>query len=123
MNRLTVFWRSGAAALLALLLAVRLLSPVGFMPSFAHGAIAIIACPDGESAAAPMAKHHHHGDAKLQQHCPYAAGAATATTSDFAVIVTALLAVPSLQSFRSFDALIRRGLRVRPPLRGPPLPA
>lgn len=115
--------RSAVAALLGLLLAVRLLNPAGFMPSFDHGTVAIVVCPDGEPAAAPMAHHHHPGDQKFQQHCPYAAGAAPATASDVAVIVAALLAVAALLSFRSFEALIRRRLRVRPPLRGPPLPA
>jgi hypothetical protein len=46
--------------LLALLLAVRLLSPAGFMPSFDRGTITIVACPDAASAPAMMG-HHHHG--------------------------------------------------------------
>ena len=123
MNASSATSRSAVAALFALLLAVRLLSPVGFMPWFNHGTVAIVVCPDGEPAAAPMAHHHHSGDPKLQQQCPYAAGAAPATASNFAVIVAALLAVAALLSFRSFEALIRRRHRVRPPLRGPPLHA
>ena len=123
MNRLTLMRRSAAAALLAFVLTVRLLSPAGFMPAFDRGSVMIVACPDGEPISTPMEHHHHHGDQKLQQHCPYAAGAAPATTSDFAVIIAALFASAALLSFRSFGALVRRRLRDRPPLRGPPLPA
>lgn len=123
MNLRSATVRSAVAVLFALLLAVRLLSPAGFMPSFDHGSVAIVICPDGEPAAPSMAHHHHPGDPKLKQHCPYAAGAAPATASGFAIIVVALFAVAALSSFRSFEALIRRRLRVRPPLRGPPLPA
>lgn len=123
MNRLTLMRRSAAAALLAFVLTVRLLSPAGFMPAFDRGSVMIVACPDGEPISTPMEHHHHHGDQKLQQHCPYAAGAAPATTSDFAVIIAAMFASAALLSFRSFGALVRRRLRDRPPLRGPPLPA
>ena len=122
MSALSVTCRWATATLFALLLAVRLLSPAGFMPTFDHGSIAIVLCPDGEPAAAAMTHHHHHGDPKLQQRCPYAAGAAPATSSDFAGIVAVLLTVAALLSFQSFEALIRR-LHDRPPLRGPPLPA
>ena len=49
--------RSICAALLALMMAVRLLAPAGFMPSFEHGAVTIVACPDADAGGA-MAAHH-----------------------------------------------------------------
>jgi len=68
--------RAMFGAFLAIALALRLLSPAGFMPAFDHGAVTIVACPDYGAAAA----HHHHGDPKKLQHqCPYGAAAATAT--------------------------------------------
>jgi hypothetical protein len=122
MNR-SIAFRSAAAMLLALVLAVRLLSPAGFMPSFQEGAVAIVACPDGEPASAPMIHHHHHGDAKFLQHCPYAAGAAPATAAKLALLVAALLVAASALVGRPFHCLRLARLRDRPPLRGPPLPA
>lgn len=123
MNRSSAIRRSAAAMLFALLLAVRLLSPAGFMPAFDHGAISIVVCPDGDPAPAPMTHHHHHGHAKLQQHCPYAAGAAPATTAELALIVAALFAIALLLAGQPFQSVRRRRLHDRPPLRGPPLAA
>ena len=115
--------RAATAAVLALILAVRLLSPAGFMPAFDHGSVAIVICPDAEPATAPVAHHHHNGESKLQQHCPYAAGAAPATAGDLALILAACLAAAALPVRRPFESLRRRQLRERPPLRGPPLAA
>jgi UDP-N-acetylmuramyl pentapeptide phosphotransferase/UDP-N-acetylglucosamine-1-phosphate transferase len=123
MDRSSTIRRSAAAVLFALLLAVRLLSPAGFMPAFDHGAISITVCPDGEPAPAPMAHHHHHGEAKLQQHCPYAAGAAPATAAELALVVAAVLAIALLLVGRPFQSIRHRRLQDRPPLRGPPVPA
>lgn len=110
--------------MLALLIAVRLLSPAGFMPSFEHGSVAIVGCPDAEPAAAPMAHHHHGGAKKLHQPCPYAAGAAAGTLANaFALLAVVLLFGASLLFGRPFRFLERHRTGERPPLRGPPVPA
>src|SRR3954451_7270495 len=74
--------RSAWAAMLALVLALRLMTPTGFMPSFDHGQLSVVPC-DGIVAAPPPMKmahggqHDEHGRAGHQT-CPYAAGAAPA---------------------------------------------
>ena len=124
MSAATSLVRSLTAMVLALLLAVRLLSPAGFMPSFDHGAVTIVACPDAGPAASPMA-HHHRGDSgKFHQQCPYAAAAGAAAPVDLIVIaaaalLSAALPVPGL----AFPFLERRRSGERPPARAPPLPA
>jgi hypothetical protein len=123
MNRYSAIRRSAAAALFALLMAVRLLSPAGFMPAFDHGSVSIVVCPDGDPVPTPMAHHQHHGDAKLQQHCPYAAGGAPATATNFILVSAALLAAGLLISGVAFEHFRRHRLRDWPPSIGPPLPA
>ena len=109
-------------ALFALALALRLLSPAGFMPSFGHGAVTIVACP--EFAAAPsMAHQHHRPGQKEHQVCPYAAGAAAGTVADSFLLIASVLFVSTLLLGRTFHFLERHRHRERPPLRGPPLPA
>ena len=121
MMRSSALNRSVVAVLFALMLAMRLLSPAGFMPAFDHGSISIIVCPDAGLAPAPMTQHHDHGDAKLQQHCPYAAGGSPATASEIALVVAALLAAAALQlGGRELGFLHFSRPHERPPLRGPP---
>lgn len=115
--------RLAAAALLALLLAVRSLAPAGFMPAFEKGAVAIIICPD----AAPAAAHHHHGPGdRTGQHqpCPYAAASALgALGADWPPLLAALFFVAALLLGRPFLFIDRHCGRERPPLRGPPIAA
>ena len=119
MTRHAGILRPAMAAMLALLLAVRLLSPAGFMPAFDHGSVSIVVCPDGEPGPTPMAHHRHHGDS--QQHCPYAAGTAPATTGELILVSAALLAAALLISGFAFDLFGRHRLRDWPPSIGPPL--
>jgi hypothetical protein len=110
------------AALLALLLGVRLLAPAGFMPSFDHGAVAIVACPDAEPSAAPMGAHHHGHSKQLHQPCPYAAASGLgALAADMAPLVAVLILAAALLLGRTFLFIERSRTRERPPLRGPPL--
>jgi hypothetical protein len=132
------------AALLALCVGVRLLTPAGFMPSFASGSLAIVPCPDAEGAPpdppAPVMHHmdgmamadtvtpapvHDHGRNPFHhQSCPYASAASLAGL-DFAGVTLALVVLvavlpplsPALPVFR------RRATRDRPPAQGPPRPA
>ena len=107
--------------MLGLLLALRLLSPAGFMPAFDHGSVAIVPCPD-QPAPTSMA-HHHHGPKKVQQLCPYAAGNAPAAALELAFIAALLFAGRALLQGRIFRYAAIRRVRERPPLRGPPLSA
>ena len=116
-------FRAAFALFIALVLAARLLTPAGFMPSFEHGEVTIVACPDYQPDA-PMAQHHHGDPKKLHQPCPYAAGSAAGTlASDFIGFAAALIFGAVALFGRSFRYLERHRTRDRPPLRGPPLPA
>lgn len=112
------------ALLLAALLALRSLAPVGFMPSFDHGSVTIIACPDtGGFLTAPTG--HHHGDRKsLHQECPYAAAGGPASLGlDVAPLLGVLVLATAILLGRTFLFLEKGRTHERPPLRGPPLPA
>jgi hypothetical protein len=116
----SLMYRALFGALLAMLLAARLLSPVGFMPSFGHGLPTIVACPDYDPAPAPA--HHHHGP-KKQQQCPYAAGNAAAAPVELALLAVLLLVGAASSLGRPFSFLERHRAFERPPSRGPPVSA
>ena len=116
--------RSIFAVLLALLMAVRLLAPAGFMPSFDHGAVTIVACPDAQPGVAPMSAHHHGHSKLVHQPCPYAAASGVGSLAADAVslIGVLILAAAALLLGRTFLFVERNRTHERPPLRGPPLP-
>jgi hypothetical protein len=69
--------REGLTLVFVMLLAVRLLTPGGFMPEFDHGRVTIVVCDE----ATPSGHHGHGHDAgktKPSHPCPY--GAASALT-------------------------------------------
>jgi hypothetical protein len=110
---------------MALLLALRLLNPAGFMPSFDGGAVTIVACPDGAPAAG-MAGHDHrdHSNAKLHQTCPYASASAVGGLINDVPLLAALSIVGlALLLGRSFSFVDKQRAHERPPQRGPPIPA
>ena len=118
--------RALCALVLALLLAVRSLTPAGFMPAFEHGSLAIIICPDADGAPAPMAAHHHHsGDHQsTHQQCPYASASAPGLLgSDYAALLGIVIFGAALLLWRTSSFSPREYSRARPPARGPPLPA
>jgi hypothetical protein len=116
--------RSICAALLALLLGVRLLAPAGFMPSFDHGAVTIVACPDADGGVVPMAAHHEGHSKKLHQPCPYASASGLgALAPDLPLLAGVLVLSVALLLGRTFLFLDRHRRYERPPLRGPPIPA
>lgn len=117
--------RSALGLLFALLLAVRLLAPAGFMPAFDRGAVSIVSCPDYDSGSGAMAAHHHDGHShKLQSHCPYAAASGLGSVvPDLPAIVAMLVLAVALVLGRTFLFLERHRAFERPPLRGPPIPA
>jgi hypothetical protein len=111
--------------LLGLVLALRLVSPAGFMPSWESGRLVIAPCPDADPAAiVGHAVHHGHGKAaKDRQPCPYASATSTSTIDSWlAPLLSALLFGAALVVGRTF-LFIQRHRQERPPLRGPPIPA
>jgi hypothetical protein len=116
--------RAVFAGLLALLLAVRLLAPAGFMPAFEHGSVTIVPCPDADSRTVPAAPmHHQHGNLKHEQ-CPYAAASAVGSLgTDFIPLIGVLVFGAALLIGRTFLFLESNSLRQRPPTRAPPIPA
>lgn len=124
MRNAPVLTRTISATLLALLLAVRLLAPAGFMPSFERGAVTIVACPDADGGAAPMSAHHDGHSKKLHQPCPYASASGLGSLApDLPPLVGALVLAAALLLGRTFLFLERHRTGERPPLRGPPIPA
>ncbi len=129
MRSASVHSRALCALMLALLLGLRLIGSTGYMPSVDHGRIAIVVCPDADINApfAPAAGHHHHHGGSKHEHgtCPYAAAAALGSLgADFGLLLAAVafLAVALLLG-RALVLPVRDALRIRPPSRGPPLPA
>ena len=137
------------AAILALWLGVRLLTPAGFMPSFANGSLTIVECPEADGAPAmaamPMAgmdmagmdmagmdmagmampdSGHDHGKAAFHQLCPYAQAASLAGIDPGVAAIALLVLIAALPPLaRALLAISRRATRDRPPSQGPPLPA
>ena len=109
-------------AVLALLLGLRSLAPAGFMPAFDHGAVTIVACPDGEMMAPISGSHHAPGSKGAHQLCPYAAASTAGTVSaPVAPSGPALVFdVPEPPGLR-FLFLQPRAERDRPPATGPPI--
>lgn len=116
-------WRAAWAIIIVLLLAVRLASPVGFMPGMSGAEAAIVLCDDSRLAGATHHGHDQSGE-RIKHSCPYAS--ATPLGMDFAV---ASLPDP----VGAFDALPPSGLRhflierfrrdERPPSQAPPAAA
>jgi hypothetical protein len=115
--------RSIWALVLAIVLAMRLVTPAGFMPVVAHGQIAIVICDDG--AGPPV--HHHHGSVPgghQHQPCPYSSMSSSGATSvPFAPILAVLGVLAALIPWIAAASLQMRRNYERPPLRGPPISA
>ena len=108
------------AAVCALLLALRLLSPAGFMPAFDRGSVTIVACPDAEPALESMP--HHHGHAAVHQSCPYAAASSKGFVgADAAPLIPTQLVAFVIAPPEPRSIVLRRLSHLRPFLRGPPL--
>lgn len=124
MRTAPAFVRASFAALFGVLLAIRLLAPAGFMPSFEHGAVTIVVCPDVQPSSPPLAGHHHGHSKTLHQPCPYGATSTMgAFAADLAPLLAVLILAATLLLGRTFLFLERNSLRERPPTRGPPIPA
>ena len=115
--------RAICALLIALLLSIRLLTPAGFMPAFERGELTIVPCPDAGSDPA-MTGHHSGHSKRPHQPCPYgSASGLGAVTADLPLLAALLVAGMALLLGRPFSFIEKSDRRLRPPLRGPPLPA
>lgn len=114
-----------AALALAAALMLRVLVPAGFMPTVAQGRVTLTLCSG--VAPQPMARmhgmtHHENGDA-AQSPCAYADLALPALGAADPVLLAAALAFVVAAAVRRVVPLAARAFaRLRPPLRGPPLP-
>jgi len=109
---------------LGLLLALRLLNPAGFMPSFDQGAVTIVNCPDFNPPLLGHMGHHHHGKTKVHSTCPYASASPLGATDLGGFILAAVLLVgAALLLGRAFGYVAADRRYRRPPLRGPPVSA
>jgi hypothetical protein len=118
------------AALLALLLAVRIIASAGYMPSLEHGRLSLMLCPDGEwtvpAAAMPAMGgmgHDQGSKAVHHQECPYAAAAAISFAGGDAPSLPLPVPVFFLIGIILLPPLIRHRAFERPFSTGPPLPA
>jgi len=112
--------RAAFAAVLAILMALRLVNPAGFMPAFDHGAVTIVACPDFQPSAARMMHEHHRGSKKVQQHCPYAAGAASATAAELVIPIDRVLPRSTALLNSASESTAPHRFWNQPPATGPP---
>jgi hypothetical protein len=95
------------------------------MPSFEHGSVTIVACPDGNyHDPAPQQMHHRHGKTANHQPCQYASASLLgALGAGFGALCEALIFGAALLLGCSFKFIERNDVRERPPTRAPPLPA
>lgn len=117
-----------AALVLAAALALRLLVPVGFMPTVADGRVTLVLCsgaqPAPSMAPMPGMAHHESDDGGMAgSPCAYADLALPALgAADPVLLVAALAFVVALAARRVVPLPPRDAAWLRPPLRGPPLP-
>jgi hypothetical protein len=117
-----------AALVLAAALVLRLLVPAGFMPTVSDGRVTLMLCsgtqPAQPMAAMPgMAHHESEGGSMAGSPCAYADLALPVLgAADVALLVAALAFVMALALRRIVPLPLRAPARLRPPLRGPPLP-
>ena len=110
------------AMILALALAMRLVTPAGFMPMFDGGRLTVVECPgSGPMPMMPMSGMDQ-GQKKLCQSCPHA-------TATGAGLVDAKPLMPEIARFApvplsvgsDFTLALARGQHERPPAIGPPI--
>lgn len=106
-------------------LMLRLAVPAGFMPVLHHGQLTLTIC-SGYGAAASRAPglHHGQGEPGADNSCAFADLALPLIGgADPVQLAAALLFIVAAALFFAAALPPRAGLRLRPPLRGPPLPA
>lgn len=112
-------------------LALRLAVPAGYMPVMNGGGLVLALCSNSGPAAASEASHHSElgshedpGAPKADSSCAFADLSLPVIGGAGAVqLAAALLFVIAAGLFFAAPLPPRSALRLRPPLRGPPLPA
>lgn len=115
-------------------LMLRLAVPAGFMPSLHHGQLILTICSGYGTTAAqqshqktlqlPATEHHGQNQPDPDASCAFADLALPLIGgADPVQLAAALLFIIAAALFVAAVLPPRTGLRLRPPLRGPPLPA
>lgn len=131
LRRLIVTRRPIAVLVIALFLAMKTLSPAGFMPRVSNGQIVIGVCSDAEPAqmvmAPPDAAHggaDHDDGGKPEPACPYSGLASPAlSVAGPTLLSSAMLFVMTMVERMLVPPRHTRRLFLRPPLRAPPAAA
>lgn len=112
------------ALMLALVLAVRLVTPAGFMPAVDHGRLTIVDCPGSDPAPMAPMTGMGHDKSKGDQTCPFATATGAGTVGDQPLLLVPerFAAVPHAHDVDIHFSL-PRGQHDRPPAIGPPIPA
>ena len=122
---LTSTRRACWAVAFALLVAMRLLTPAGFMPAWGDSQVRIILCDDSGTQIDAATHHAHQGKSEGSKHhqsCPYAAASATPFLTLPAIAVAPPLEIASDLSASTQPARLQVGRKVeRPPSRAPPV--
>jgi Protein of unknown function (DUF2946) len=109
----------------ALLLALRLLTPTGFMPAWGESQFAITLCDDAGAPVGVSPRHQHHGDAgkaKHRQSCPYAAASAPPFLTPLVAAIAHPLVPTPLAAPRAIVAALPLQKKIEhPPSRAPPV--
>ena len=122
MRRATSEIRALWALVFALALALRLVTPTGFMPAVEHGRLTIVECP----GSMPLPPMHvmDHSSGKASEDCPFATATGAGWAGEQPSIPTNPLVASAPQwlgAERIFS--LPRGQHDRPPAIGPPIPA
>jgi len=116
-----------AAALIALALAMRVLVPSGFMPTSDHNRIVVALCSGSGPATVAIDLGKEKGDASHERaadmSCAFAGLGSPSLAGADPVLLVLAVAFALLLTARAVDPLSSVPLRLRPPLRGPPLTA
>ncbi|SFF96096.1 hypothetical protein SAMN05518801_104175 [Novosphingobium sp. CF614] len=118
-----------AALLLAAVLCLKIVMPAGYMPQAQGEGIVVALCSSAADGASVLIrvgqKDGHEAAGKAMDHpCIFAShGAAMLGAAPPAIALAALLFVFAVAILRRPLALPAPGGQIRPPLRGPPLPA
>jgi len=110
-----------SVAILALLLAVRALVPVGFMASATEAGVRLVFC-DAGAVAGHMGghSHHHHPGATTDPGCPYAQSSGPAPLPSLPMLASDVRFVRVVSPLESSATVVSQGpLRQQSP-RGPP---
>lgn len=133
LRRLVLHHRATFAAFAAVALLMRMLTPGGYMFALAEGKPTVVLCPGAQAAPAPMAMpgmsgHHDGGSQRHDQGqadapCAFAGMSVAAVAATDPLLLAVAIAFIILRAVRVVAEPRRRDTpRLRPPLRGPPIP-